>query len=194
VIQQLDLYQTPSDWTPGVNRLKLTLWFCLGSPLLANRWLPGSAWRILLLRIFGAKIGMYCRVKPGFRVKFPWRLSIGNACWLAEDAWIDNLAPVLLGDRVCISQSAYFCTGNHDYRSPLFDLRLAPIRIDDDVWVAAKAVLGPGSTVGCGAVVGLGAVVTGEVRPGAVMRGNPAKVVGTRSQNAEQRPRSGEMG
>ena len=57
-----------------------------------------------------------------------WRLQVGQACWLAEDAWLDNLAPISLGDRVCLSQGTYLCTGNHDFRSPGFDLRLGPIR------------------------------------------------------------------
>jgi len=39
------------------------------------RWLPGSAWRVPLLRAFGARIGSGCRIKPGLRVKFPWRLD-----------------------------------------------------------------------------------------------------------------------
>ena len=56
------------------------------------------------------------------------RLQVGQACWLAEDAWLDNLAPISLGDRVCLSQGTYLCTGNHDFRSPGFDLRLGPIR------------------------------------------------------------------
>ncbi|MEA5473690.1 hypothetical protein VB716_05595 [Synechococcus sp. CCY9201] len=60
---------------------------------------PGFGWRAQLLRLFGARIGSGCRIKPGLRVKFPWRLVVGHACWLAEDCWIDNLAPVTLADR-----------------------------------------------------------------------------------------------
>jgi putative colanic acid biosynthesis acetyltransferase WcaF len=180
VIQQLHRYRTPQDWHPGASALKRTLWFCIGAPLLAARWLPGSAWRVLLLRGFGAQIGAGCRIKPGLRVKFPWRLQVGQACWLAEDAWIDNLAPVNLGDRVCLSQGAYLCTGNHDFRSPGFDLRLGSISVGSDAWIAARAVLAPGTRIGAGAVVALGALVSGSVPAGVIVRGNPAVVVGKR--------------
>jgi len=178
--QNLDTYRTPPDWHPGAPVLVQTLWFVLGSPLLAARWLPGSAWRVLLLRAFGARIGAGCRLKPGVRVKFPWRLQVGNHCWLAEGAWLDNLAPITLADRVCLSQGAYLCTGNHDLRSPSFDLRLGPITVGPDAWIAARAVLAPGTQVGAGAVVALGAVVSGTVPPGAIVRGNPGVVVGER--------------
>lgn len=180
IIQNLAAYRTPPDWHPGAPRLVYTAWFCLGAPLLASRWLPGSAWRIAILRTFGARIGAGCRIKPGFRVKFPWRLQIGESCWLGEDAWLDNLAPITLGDRVCLSQGAYLCTGNHDFRSLGFELRIAPITIGDDAWIAARSVLAPGTQIGTGAVVGLAAVVAGLVPPGSILRGNPAQVVGHR--------------
>ena len=106
MIQQLNRYRTPPDWHLGAPLLLRTLWFCLGAPLLSAHWLPGSAWRVALLRAFGARICHGCRLKPGLRVKFPWRLVVGHHCWLAEDAWIDNLAPVTLGDRVCLSQGS----------------------------------------------------------------------------------------
>ncbi|MFM7238669.1 MAG: WcaF family extracellular polysaccharide biosynthesis acetyltransferase [Cyanobium sp.] len=186
LIQQLDRYRTPPDWHPGAPLLVCTLWFCLGAPLLSARWLPGSAWRVALLRLFGARIGPGCRLKPGLRVKFPWRLQVGQACWLAEGAWLDNLAPITIGDRVCLSQGAYLCTGNHDFRSPGFDLLLGPISIGSDAWIAARSVLAPGTQIGPGAVVALAAVVNGTVPAGAIVRGNPALVVGQRFRRFNQ--------
>lgn len=180
MIQQLDQYRTPPQWHPGAPWLVQMLWFCLGAPWVAARWLPGSAWRVLLLRAFGARIGSGCRLKPGLRVKFPWRLQVGDACWLAEDAWLDNLAPIEIGDRVCLSQGCYLCTGNHDFRAPGFGLRLGPITVGSDAWIAARAVLAPGTQVGSGAVVALAAVVSGTVPPGVIVRGNPAVAVGQR--------------
>ena len=179
-IQRLDRYRLPADYSPGAPLACQLLWFCLGSPLLAARWLPGSAWRRWLLIGFGARLGRGCRLKPGLRVKFPWRLWAGAHCWLGEDVWIDNLAPVRLGDRVCLSQGAYLCTGNHDFRSPGFDLRPGAIELGDDVWVAAAAVLAPGTCLGPGTIAGLGAVVSGRWPAGVILRGNPAGVVGQR--------------
>lgn len=177
IVQNLALYKIPPSYSPGASILFQSIWFCLGSPLVAARWLPGSAWRVLLMRAFGARIGSGCRIKPGLRVKFPWRLRVGHSCWLGEDAWLDNLALITLGDRVCISQGVYLCTGNHDFHSPSFDLLLGPITIGNDAWIAARSVLAPGTQIGTGAVVALGSAVSGSVPAGAIVRGNPALVV-----------------
>ena len=176
--QLLQRYVPPVDWDRG-SWLKRIFWFLIGKPLLAS-WLPGTAWRKQLLRLFGACLGCGGRVKPRVHITSPWMLRVGDHCWLGEDLWIDNLAPVMIGDQVCLSQGVYLCTGNHDYRSSTFDLRLGPITIDDQAWIAAKAVLAPGTQVGVGAVVVLGAVVSGVIPAGAIVRGNPAVVVGQR--------------
>lgn len=179
--QHLAEYSPPPAWSIGASPFTYSLWFCLCSPLVSCRFLPGSAWRLHLLRFFGANIGCKCRIKPGLRVKFPWKLSVGNDCWLAEDAWIDNVFPVAIGDRVCVSQSVYICAGNHNYRSVSFDLIDGPVTIGSDVWLAARAVIGPGIAISDGAVVALGSVVTSNVPSGAVVAGNPSSFVRSRS-------------
>lgn len=177
MIQQLDRYRTPPAWQPGAPLPVRTLWFCAGAPLLSARWLPGSAWRVLLLRAFGARIGSGSRLKPGLRVKFPWRLQVGHHCWLAEDAWLNNLAPISLGDRVCLSQGTYLCNGNHNFRSPGFNMHLAPITIGPMPGSPQAPCSPPGTVIGAGVVVALSAVVSGTVLPGAIVRGNPAVMV-----------------
>lgn len=127
--------------------------------------------------MFGAKIGRSVVVKPGVKVKFPWRLEIGDHSWIGEDAWIDNLAQVSIGSNACISQGAYLCTGSHDWSSATFDLIVKPITIGDGAWVAAKSIVGPGVTVGEGAVLGLGSTTSKDLEPWCVYAGAPAEFI-----------------
>ncbi len=152
-------------------------WFLLGAPLLRCAVLPSSAFRVRLLRWFGSEIGEGAVIKPGVRVKFPWKLKMGSNCWIGEDCWIDNLAAVSLGDNVCLSQDVYLCTGSHDWTDPSFSLITRSIRIHDGAWVAARVSVGPGAAIGEHAIAGFGAVVTGYIPPYEIHSGNPAVFV-----------------
>lgn len=55
---------------------------------------------------------------------------------------------------------------------------IAPVVIEPDVWVGARAMVLKGVTIGRGAVIAAGAVVTANVPPGAIAGGTPAKVIG----------------
>jgi acetyltransferase-like isoleucine patch superfamily enzyme len=54
---------------------------------------------------------------------------------------------------------------------------VAPVTIQDGVWLGAKAIILKGVTIGKNAVVGTGSVVTKDVPAGTVVAGNPATVV-----------------
>jgi putative colanic acid biosynthesis acetyltransferase WcaF len=148
----------------GRSRIIEALWLtCDG--LFVSSGLPGSLLRILILRVFGARIASGVVIKPRVRVKFPWRLSIGAHSWIGEGVWIDNLAPVSIGAQCCISQGAYLCTGSHNWSKVTFDLVTKPILIEDGAWICAKATIGPGVRVGEGAVLALGSVATRDLDP-----------------------------
>ena len=155
------------------------IWFLVFKPLVAS-WIPGTYWRKFVLSCFGAHFGKHGCIKPYLCISYPWNLKVGDFCWLGESLWIDCLAPVTVGDHVCLSQGVYLCTGNHDFKRPSFDLRLEPIVIGAESWVGAKSILAPGSLIGQGSVICLGSVVSGAVEPFAIVRGNPATRVGTR--------------
>lgn len=53
----------------------------------------------------------------------------------------------------------------------------APVSIGDDVWIGARVIILPGVTVGSGSVLGAGAVISRDVPSGAVVVGNPGRVV-----------------
>lgn len=176
--QRVDL-STPdnSELVRGAPLWKEALWFFIGLPILRSPLITSSGLRSWLLRRFGAKIGQSVYIKPGLRVKFPWYLEVGDYCWLGEDVWLDNLAPVTIGAHCCVSQGAYFCTGNHDWSSTNLKLFRRPIRCGQGSWVGAKAILGPGVTIGAGAIVTAGSVVTKNIPEMEVHAGNPAQFV-----------------
>ena len=176
-----DLSQFDNSWySPGRSRLVRVLWFLVGAPILRCSLIPSSAIRRALLRLFGAHVGSGVIIKPGVRVKYPWRLSIGDNSWLGEDCWIDNLAQVSIGANVCISQGAYLCTGNHDWSDPAFGLMVKSIAVGDSAWIAAKALIAPGVSLGEGAVAAAGSVVTHDIPAYEIHAGNPAGLVKSR--------------
>lgn len=184
---RLDRYTTDT-YTPGASLAIQLLWFFLGDLLVHSRWLPFSGLKVFVLRCFGAQIGCKVRIKPGVRVKFPWRLRLGDSVWIGENAWIDNLAPVTVESHVCISQGVYLCTGNHDWSHPDFKLLAAEIYLEQGCWIAARAVIGPGVRVGQGAVLALGGVTGRSLEPMTIYAGNPAQPIKKRVISDPQAP------
>jgi len=182
----VDLSQFQNNaFDPGRPWIVRLAWFLFGLPLLRCSLIPSSAFRCFLLRAFGAEIGHGTVMQQHFRVKYPWNLRVGDNCWFGEECWIDNLAPVTVGNNVCISQGAYLCTGNHDWSDPAFALIVRPIRLEDGAWVGARSSLAPGVVIGECAIVGLGAVVSKSIPPYEIHAGNPARFVRVRDFKIE---------
>jgi putative colanic acid biosynthesis acetyltransferase WcaF len=171
---RLDNY-TVGTYTPGASIVRQLLWYFIGAPLFSSYWLPITDFKVWLLRRFGAKIGQQVTIKPGVKVKFPWRLTVGDYVWIGENAWLDNIAPITIDSHVCLSQDVYLCTGNHDYSDRNFKLIAAPIHIHQGSWIAARAIVGPGVTVGEGAVLSLASVTGRSLQPMIIYAGNPAQ-------------------
>ena len=166
-----------TGYSPGRSRLVQVLWYFCSAVVFQSQFFPFSPLKTLLLRAFGARVGRGVVVKPSVRIKFPWRLEVGDHCWIGESVWIDNLAAVRIGSNVCISQGAYFCTGSHNHRQPGFDLITRPIEISDCVWICAKVILLPGTEIASGSVVSAGTVVSGAIPSGTLVR--PAETEST---------------
>lgn len=155
-------------------RLVEAAWFVIEACLINNKLVPSSAVRVALLRLFGARIGVGCRFVHPVRVKAPWNLEVGDHCWFGVDVWIYNQAPIRIGSHVCISQGTFLSAGSHDM-STTMDLRVAPIVIEDGVWITSKCVVQMGVTIGRSAVVTPLSVVHRSLEPEGVYGGNPCR-------------------
>lgn len=164
------------EYNPG-SRLKIGLWYVVNAACFANYVFPFSKTKVSLLRAFGAKIGKGVLIKPNVNIKYPWLLEIGDHVWIGEQVWIDNLAKVVIGNHVCISQGALLLCGNHNYKKPSFDLIVGNITIEEGAWIGAKSVVCPDVIVHSHAILSVGSVATKNLEPYSIYQGNPASKV-----------------
>jgi maltose O-acetyltransferase len=86
-----------------------------------------------------------------------------------------------VGDDCILGSCVIVDTDYHsvevDRRGPEAVVESHPVVIGRNVWVAGRASVLKGVTIGEDSVVGYGAVVTADVPAGVVVAGNPARVV-----------------
>ena len=103
-------------------------------------------------------------------------LKIGEETMIADSVELTLNADVTIGSRVVVSSDVKLLTGSHDTADPFWKDFSAPIVIKDYAWIADRAMILPGVTIGRGAVVGAGAVVRNDVPDYAIAYGNPARL------------------
>lgn len=83
----------------------------------------------------------------------------------------------------------FFCTKNHEFSNteiPMIEQGyrpIAPIVLEDDIWLGQGVMIMPGVHIGKGAILAAGAVVTKDVPEFAVVGGNPAKIIKFRNNH-----------
>lgn len=165
---------------PLGNRLFRAVWTVAW--LLLARWTPPPfhAWRRLVLRLFGARIGTGARIHASVHIWYPPHLAVGAGALLGPGVRCYNQGRIDIGAGAVISQRAHLCASSHDIGDPHFQLVLRPVRIGSRAWVAAEAFVGPGVVVGEGAVIAARAALFDPAEPWGVYRGNPARLERTR--------------
>ncbi len=133
--------------------------------------------RARLLRLFGASIGKQVIIRPTARFTYPWKVVMGDHCWIGDDVVFYSFEQIRLGNHCVVSQRSYLCTGSHDVTDPTFKLTTAPIQIGNGAWVATDCFVAPGVTIGANAVVGARSNVFRDLPEGFVCVGSPCKPV-----------------
>lgn len=160
----------------------------------------GAAGATVLHRATLASVGKGTRFQAGVRFAQPGIVSIGAGCYLwrgvevsAEikgapliiadnvqinrDVHLDTTGGLTIGAGSLISERAVIYTHDHGH-DPRAVPQLLPKAIGANVWIGAGAVILPQCRqIGQGAIIGAGAVVTRDVPAGAVVGGNPARVL-----------------
>ena len=179
----LNINQNRNDKKYPLKEQVLRVFWSLGKIVFLLTPRPMFGLRRFILRLFGAKIGKKVYIYPSTKIYFPWKFSISDWSAIGENALIYNLGEVKIGKKATISHNAHICAGTHDYTDVTLPLQKPAIQIEDQVWIAADAFIGPGVTIGEGAVIGARATVFKDISPWSVVGGNPARFIKKREIN-----------
>lgn len=176
----IDLSQAPGareSWDRPLSTV--LLWALVELLIVRNPWQLSSRLRVMALRRFGAQMGEGVITRPGLRVRFPWKLTVGDRSWIGEDVWLHNQDALDIGADVVVSQGTFITTGTHAFRTDMA-LRTRPIRLDDGVWVTSRCMVLGGAHIGESALILPNTVVQGEVPANSLYGSDTAGVVGWR--------------
>ncbi len=131
----------------------------------------------------GTKIWHFCHISGGARIGEG--CVFGQGCYVAKTAVIGDRVKVQNGVSIydgVIIEDEVFC-GPHMIFTNVHNPRAfierkdeyRPTRVERGASIGAGAIVVCGNTVGSYAFIGAGAVVTRDVRPFALVYGNPAK-------------------
>jgi acetyltransferase-like isoleucine patch superfamily enzyme len=143
----------------------------------------------LLFQPCAISIGEKVHIRKGARLETigAWdgekpKLSIGDGTSIHLYFHCGAACSVQIGKDVLIAGRVFISDHDHEYGHPSqppskAGLSVAPVVIEDGVWIGEGAVVLKGVTVGKRAVIGANSVVTKDVPPFTVVGGVPARII-----------------
>lgn len=118
--------------------------------------------------------GLFFQTSRSARIEIGDRTSINTGCHLVASELIKIGSNVAIGEYVTIRDQ------EHRFK-PAFGVRgqgykVAPIVIEENVWIGRGVYIGPGTTIRAGTIVAANSVVRGDFPPNVLLAGAPAKV------------------
>ena len=103
-------------------------------------------------------------------------IKIGSKTYIGDRTEIHAGKCVEIGDGCVIAWDTNIM--DRDYHKLNSETETyMPVHIGNHVWIGCRCLILKGVTIGDGAVVAAGSVVTHDVPPGALVGGNPAKII-----------------
>lgn len=115
------------------------------------------------------------------------QLKIGDRSTINAGCILTAMDSIEIGADVMLAPRVYVLDVDHNFadrNQPISQqgYTIAPVVIEDGVWIGANAVITKGIRIGKGAIVGANSVVTRDVEPFAIVGGVPAKPIAKRPE------------
>lgn len=171
-----EIWLKPSNSSLSLKqKIKLSSWLFVQKYIF--KFIPHklNSLRIIILKLFGAKIGKNNFIHQSANIYMPWNLKMGNNSSIDFDAIIYSWDKVIIGDFVSISYKVNINTATHDYTDPYFKLITKPIYIEDGVFIGTESYISLGVTLGRMSVIGARSVVVKNTEPSYIYIGHPCR-------------------
>lgn len=136
--------------------------------------------RMALLKEILAEVGENCYVEPPLHANWGINTHFGNNVYANFNLTLVDDCDIYVGDSVMFGPNVTVATAGHpvdpDLRRKVAQFNI-PVRIGNNVWIGAGAIILPGITIGDNSVIGAGSVVTKDVPANVVAVGNPCRVL-----------------
>lgn len=133
-----------------------------------------SPFRNLLLKWGGARIHVFdAYIRSPLWCSDLNHVEFGKGVFINMGCRFEGTAPTLIGDASKIGPSCCFENVNHTADG---DVAL-PVVVGKGVWLGARVLVTPNTTIGDGSIIAAGAVVSRDVPPGEVWGGVPARKI-----------------
>jgi maltose O-acetyltransferase len=135
----------------------------------------------LIGELFG-RVGARPEIEPPFYCDYGGHIHAGDGLYMNFGCVILDPNEVHLGDNVQLGPRVQILTATHplDAGERVRGPELAhPVRIGDNVWIGAGAIICPGVTIGDDTTIGAGSVVVKDVPARVLAAGNPCRVLRT---------------
>ena len=179
--------QNPASGISYVVAILRGYWYRLLLTLLGRRFKAGSRFRVfgrLSVRgpgsvTFGDNVALWGRVNA-WTYHHDARITVANDVMMSGTRF-GSAKEIRVGRNSILADASIRDTDFHstraDRRSAGAPIRVAPVILEDNVWVAAGAILLPGTIIGENSVVSAAAVCMRNYPANKIILGNPAKVV-----------------
>jgi len=167
--------------TPGHDTYNKSLDECIEKRRIYNTMpLTSDERHAALSDLLGYQVDEHTKVVPPIHCDLGFNIKLGKNVLINYNCIFLDTGEISIGDNTLIGPGTKIVTANHSMDAEKrrdWAVSCIPVKIEEDVWIGAGAVILPGVTIGARSVIGAGSVVTRDVPSDTVAAGNPARIL-----------------